>query len=434
MDKTDVVKTGDRAGARLLDLAVTWQQQLLILFVLTVTVRLVFALAVFPAIAPDSDLLNDDGYDRIARSLASGSGYVVEPGGPPTMKRVPLYPLFLAGVFKFLGPDIRVTQCVQAVVDGITVTVLCGITKEIFSSRAAWIAGGLFAFYPLSILYSARFYSEPLYTLLLCGFVYFLLKAIKGKARTWAVLAGSVLGCLALTRSVTLGLPVVLIPLVVWNSATPERTRAWLSSIIILLLMGLVLSPWVVRNYHLTGQVLVGGTTLGAPLYHGFYISQHWHWGQDLSKLHRRAFEERTALTSQQISEAPSLWSEFQANRIAIEAVKERVRRHPLQTLRMFLRNLVLVWFLTRQPLAMLVIGVIHGSLLLLAVWALWRLRRQKDESWRLVVPVLGVIAYFVVAHALVFPFVRYLAPIMPLVMVLSSAISGIKVPNVKSA
>jgi len=420
---------------RLFNLSGTWGQQLGFLFLLTVLVRLAFAHLVFPALAPEVGLMGDDGYDRIGLSLAQGFGYVVLPHGPPTMKRVPLYPLLLAGVFKVLGTDIRIIQWLQAGFDGLTVLALSFITRKLFSRQGALVAGVLFAFYPLSILYSSRFYTESVYTLLLCLFVYALLKVIEGRGRTSAVIGGLLLGCLALTRSVTLLLLLFLFPVVIFSRRLPTaRSQRLEATAIMLLMMGLVLVPWVARNYQLTGQVMVGGTTLGAPLYHGYYVSQRWRWGEDLANLHRRAFDERQALIAQQVPKIPSVQGEYEANRLALETVERQMWQHPAATLWMFWRNLLLVWFLTRSPMAMLLIGVIHFSLLLLAIAAVWRAWRKKDEKLALMVPVLSVIACFVVVHALVFPFARYLAPVMPLVMVFASASLAEKLPKKLSA
>ncbi|MBI3951250.1 MAG: glycosyltransferase family 39 protein [Acidobacteria bacterium] len=401
----------------------TWRWQLLCVFLLTLLVRLVFAYLVLPALAPQTDLMGDDGYDRIGLSLAQGFGYVVIPGGPPTMKRVPLYPLFLAGIFKFLGTDIRIIQWLQAGFDGFTALAISFITSKLFSRRAALVAGGLFAFYPLSILYSSRFYTESLYTLLLCSFAYVLLSVTEGRGRQHAVLAGLLLGCLVLTRSVTLLLPLFLLPFLILSQRSPAVRRQRLQdSAIILLMMGLILAPWVVRNYHLTGKILLGGTTLGAPLYHGYYVSQHWRWGKDMAKLHRRAFDERQALVAPTAPKILSLQDEMEANRLALQAVAEKMWQHPAATAWMLLRNLLLVWFLTRSPTMMLLIGAVHFSLLLLASRAVWQAWRRSNEKLILMAAVIGVIACFVVVHALVFPFARYLAPVMPLVIVFASA------------
>ncbi len=400
----------------------TWRRQLVALFLFTVFVRFLFDYLIFPHVATQMGLLSDDGYDRIARNLADGFGYVVIAGGPPTMKRVPLYPLFLAGVFRFLGADLLVVQALQAIIDGVTAVLISVMARKLFHRRAALTAGLLFALYPLAIVYSSRFYTESLYTMLLCALVYVVLALMSDGGYGRAAVAGFLLGGLALTRSVTLVMPLFLFPAIIFNRAAsiPLKMR-WRAVGVMAVGMGLMLMPWVMRNYRLTGQVLLGGTTLGAPLYHGYYVSQHWHWGADPARLHRQAFNERRALIAKKIPRPESPRGEYEANRLVVAAVVQKMTHDPWGTGWRFLRNLVLVWFLTRHPPVMLLLAGIHFALLLLAghtVWAIWR---RGDERWALIFPLISIIVCFVTVHALIFPFARYLVPIMPLVIVLAS-------------
>lgn len=58
-------------------------------------VRVVFCLIVYPRISESASLLGHDRYDTIARHLLEGSGYTIDPSGPPTTQRLPLYPILL---------------------------------------------------------------------------------------------------------------------------------------------------------------------------------------------------------------------------------------------------------------------------------------------------------------------------------------------------
>src|SRR5713101_7410987 len=77
----------------------------------------------YPNDAPDDGRL----YAQIARNVLNHGSYstdIKEPH-PPTLIRVPGYPLFIAGVYKLFAPDDnRAVRVIQAVIDTATCWVI----------------------------------------------------------------------------------------------------------------------------------------------------------------------------------------------------------------------------------------------------------------------------------------------------------------------
>src|SRR5665213_495981 len=111
-------------------------------------------------------LANDPAdYQRLAVSLAGGHGFgttVVAPGGGPTAFRPPLWPLFLAGLYWLVGVHVMVARAVEVGVGVLTVGLIGGLARQLWSRRPALGAMAVAAIYPPFLLAGGSLLSESL--------------------------------------------------------------------------------------------------------------------------------------------------------------------------------------------------------------------------------------------------------------------------------
>lgn len=123
------------------------------------------------------------------------------------------------------------------------------------------LAGAVYALQPFSIFYAAKMGSETWFTLWLVLFVWCFVEWCLAPGYCRGAVLGLVLGVLMLNKSTALGL---LIPLallgVIWTR--PRRTVAYLSLVLCVAVSGLVVTPWIVRDYRVTGGHFVPMQTL----------------------------------------------------------------------------------------------------------------------------------------------------------------------------
>jgi 4-amino-4-deoxy-L-arabinose transferase-like glycosyltransferase len=267
-------------------------------------------------------------YDMLARSLVSGNGYRwyaqpdlylvqpylhfdlstvdYDPRGVLTSFRPPLYPAFLALIYFLAGTGARrffVARLIQAFVAASLAPLTYALAGRLFTDneKAAYIVAWVIACYPLLVIYPLSLATENLFFLLALASTLVLLKAKErltteiterteknkkisvfspgtsargrcvrsvvnffSRAR-WFILAGILLGLMALTRSVSLlfgGLTVLW----VWF-ALRERKMA----VVVFLGVTLVTLPWMVRNSLLHHRLIGIETTLGYNLYLGYH-------------------------------------------------------------------------------------------------------------------------------------------------------------------
>jgi hypothetical protein len=197
------------------------------------------------------------------------------------------------------------------------------------------------------------------------------------------------------------------------------RTLAWVAA-----WAGAILLPWVGWNLWCYGQPHLFAARYGITWYHGLYMSRAVSWTVPAGDLNRDA--------------ELALWKELQAagispqadiavrDRFAGRAARAWITRHPYESVRLWTRNLLLTWYLGRSRLSMLVYVILHGVLLAAASLGAVRMRARSDPHTRefALIAVLLILSY-TVFHAVTHPAVRYVLPVVPLVLALAAGISS---------
>lgn len=392
------------------------------IILLTVVVRLAFCLAVFPAISKEPLVQGHDRYDDIARNLLHGSGYALDPAGPPTIKRLPLYPLLLYATYAVAGEHLWATQLVQVFLAAVTTWLIFLIGRIVFSETVGLLAAAFFSVHPHLIQYTARPYTETLYVLLICLFAYLLLEIPGAAPRKNGLIVGGVYGSMLLTKGVAIWFPMVFF--LGWLLVQPyRRPLAHLAKYLVFFAIGgaVVVSPWAYRNYVLTGKLILTSTSEGEPLYHGFYVASHLSDGRTPGALHDAASAERRRIVEKQLGPIRRPIDEYDADRLAYSLWLTRILERPLRAAVIFLRNLILVWFLTRTTFFTYLGLLIHLPLLGLSLYGLVWLAGHDRKALGKIWAICSLVLYFNVIYAVAFPFVRYILPVAPLMMVLAS-------------
>ena len=132
-------------------------------FLLALLTRLLY----FGFFPPRSIQLDDaESWDGIAWNLAEGRGFL-DANGLPTSVRPPVYPLFLAGIYKVFGHSYPAAKLAQILLSALTCALLFLIGSRVFGEKLGFISGLVCAFYPPLIVYSVIIGSETLYAFLL---------------------------------------------------------------------------------------------------------------------------------------------------------------------------------------------------------------------------------------------------------------------------
>jgi 4-amino-4-deoxy-L-arabinose transferase-like glycosyltransferase len=114
-------------------------------------------------------------YDKWARQIAAGDWI-----GSEVFFMGPLYPYFLAVVYKVAGPGLLTVKIIQGVLGAVTAGLTFLLAREIFGKVAGLIAGFMAALYVPFIFYDSSILFPVLATLLNTAMLYFLYRGVLG--------------------------------------------------------------------------------------------------------------------------------------------------------------------------------------------------------------------------------------------------------------
>jgi tetratricopeptide (TPR) repeat protein len=240
--------------------AITWS---LGIFALALAIRAVALWQLAGSVLLDTLIGDAINYDQWARELAGGDWL-----GDEVYFQAPLYPHFMAVVYRLFDDGPFAVRCVQIVL-GAGSCALLALTGWRWISPAAGIAAGLLlAIYTPAIFGDLGIQKAGVSSFFVC-LVLFLLSGVveQPKPARLAVL-GLATGALALTRENALIFVVVLAP---WLALRPggHRVRAIGGAALFVVGFALVLLPVAVRNWHVGGELHLTTSQFGANFYVG---------------------------------------------------------------------------------------------------------------------------------------------------------------------
>ena len=183
-------------------------------------------------------------YYPLAQGIVGGAyedGYVI---------RAPLYPLFLAGLFKVGGDGFTAVLIVQSIIRGLVVAGVAYMGRKYVSGAAGLVAAGLLTIYPSMISVYMSFLTEVIYIPLFLVSFYLVDRASAAERTGDAAKAGVASGLAALARSTSFFLTVVFAAwFAIMKSRGGRLSRPGFGRAVILIVAMLaVISPWTVRN------------------------------------------------------------------------------------------------------------------------------------------------------------------------------------------
>jgi 4-amino-4-deoxy-L-arabinose transferase-like glycosyltransferase len=239
-----------------------------------------------------------------ARNLAEGRGYVVDSVyvsqinqiqiaknmlvdiqdvSPPSVEvftpyyGIPPGPsIVLAATYKVFGEYRYIYwRILQAVITSIGCLVIFFLGRELFNRRVGIVAAWLYAVYlPIAYISGTALHDSLLPFLTLLA-LYLFVMGTRRRAVWLYVLSGLTIGISCYFQPTLVALPVVFgLGLFVYTI----RKRNWWRSIfgaigvtsIILVVVILTVSPWVVRNYNVTGKIMLMRPSLWQGVWEGF--------------------------------------------------------------------------------------------------------------------------------------------------------------------
>ncbi|HLD05336.1 MAG TPA: glycosyltransferase family 39 protein [Candidatus Nanoarchaeia archaeon] len=399
-----------------------------ILFLLALLLRLIPAL--WLSSPPTDDAQN---YHEIALNVAHGEGFSWQ--GKLTAFREPLLPYLSGLIYSVFGEDPRWVYAFQSILSALTVVFVFYLSHSLLKNdKAAWFAAIVTAVYPNFILYSQFFLTETLTMFLLIFFVWTLVKALQTKQNKRFILAGVLLGLLILTKAAFLFfIPFLILYFIIfyWR----QWKLPFVKGLALLLVFSLLLvGIWTIRNYTIFHELIPVVNRGGTALFYGVYIPYNNMYVYDgqYDPVEKEIMGDE--------KDPARLDARF------YQAAKNYVLEHPIASFFFYLKKMAIMWYgpadaigypliwftgsaqiLYEKPILEAVFSDARATLtifiyvglywvvLLLAIYALWQKRKNKNV-WLLLWPVI----YGTLFYAIVLVTARYKEPFLPFMFILA--------------
>ena len=204
--------------------------------------------------------LIDSGEYRVAAVPGLDTKQVRSVGHDASFK-APLYQVFLAGVFGISGYNFLLFFPLQAAIGGI-LSGLAGLValRTFHRGYVALFAGTAAAMHPVLVNAASQPYNENLYLALLFGAIWLFVQWRREPRLRWAMLCGAVGGVAILCRE---SAGFLLLALSALGVIAPPTTRreSIAAAAAILAVAGVIVAPWLLRNYVTYGKPSISSGT-----------------------------------------------------------------------------------------------------------------------------------------------------------------------------
>ncbi len=398
---------------------------------------LVFVFAVllevaFLGLLPESYRSNDNSdyatfYAPMAQHIAEGKGPVFN--GRLPARYPPGFPAYLVPLF-YLSDRVGIAASSMITAANVVFTALgCvflfWIAALLFTRRIGLIAAAIWAAYPFNLWLLKQPNSEVPFIAVFYLALWNFLRGLKDSTSGRFIAAGMLLGIATLIRPVAVLVPIVLIPILLWGRQERMSKRLLQAG----LLAGafvLPLLPWEAAVYSYDHELIFLSTGASHSVRDGLTFTRNFDKGR---REHAWVPDAAEDLARKIYEHEPPLQTTTEvASYLAAE-----LRSHPAGVAEMALLKAARSWYgndaMTHElPIAM--IQVIYLLLIMFGIRYAWCHFR---ESRLLMFALLAVVLYFWGMTTLVLSILRYMVPVMGLLVPFGAAGLASALPSVAS-
>lgn len=360
--------------------------------------------------------------NKLAYNLVKNKEYSIEKG-IPSVDYEPLYPFLMALGYFLFGYNWIGLTLLQGLLFAATAFLLFKIGCIVRNEITGLIAATVFSFYPYLFTYSISVYDTTLFNFFLYFLIFLIIRESHGKLDYFLI--GIFMGLAILTRgSILVLLPAFFIVIFFQLIKLSNKKKFFISFSLLFLGISLIIAPWLLRNYKLTGRVL---------------ISTHGPFGfwQGNNKLSYKYLKNNISLDNIYRLKPEIIKNNPMKNRGPKEAIKTAeifkkeaikfIKENPGEFLKLAYIKFVKFWSWERNPtsstpvygsnnLRRFVNYIAYIPLLISLFPGLFVLHRHRKDIFSLFIMIL---LFYTSAHMIVMGFTRARLPLDPILMIL---------------
>lgn len=403
----------------------TQSRSIYLILVVALVIRIAAALVWQAQLGDEArfKLGDSDGYWQLGLKIANGEPYQYNSEHAKVF-RTPGYPMLLGGFFSLWSdPPVVAVRILGALLGTLSLWLLWHLARLLFDTRTAWFATWIACFYPGAIAISILVLAEALFVPLMLA--QFLSTAVAFKSREWrpflfySFAAGLFFGVACLTRPSWL----LFVPfgLLFGFVCFPQRKRQLVSGAVCLMMLVLVMLPWWIRNYQVTGKFVLTSLQTGTSLYDG--------WNPDATGASDMEFAPR--MKAEYLAEyrknelGPEREFEYAFNERMKKRATEWAQQNPGRVVELAWIKLKRIWNPIPNSTEIgstsirYAIAAYFLPLFVLAIWGTCRYRKDYIAIYICLVPAV----YYTCLHMVFVGSIRYRQPPMMTFLILAAAL-----------
>jgi len=201
-----------------------------------------------------------DQYHQLAIDVSEGRGFA-------TLDVPWAYGYFLAFFYCVFGPTPLPALLAQNLLNASIPVIVYGYAARAFGRRVATVAAALVGVLSFNTIYVSTESTDSVCTVLFMLMVWTFDRGRSSGRTAWFAMAGALAGVAAQFRPNLILIPFLLFALN-WLLG-PRSWRRIHQGAVVVVLAGLMLAPWTIRNYRLTSQLMPTSTHGGIQLWYG---------------------------------------------------------------------------------------------------------------------------------------------------------------------
>jgi 4-amino-4-deoxy-L-arabinose transferase-like glycosyltransferase len=342
------------------------------------------------------------------------------------MLRTPGWVIVLAGIFSVFGHSLTATKVFNLIFSFVTAGLAFVLGKRVTkSNRLGLIAAAITFLHPAVLVADSRGGAESLLILSLVIFMFLIYRALETELIRDYLIVGIALGVVLLIKSTAALFPPFLFLYLIGLRPSFARVRhAAVRVGVLVLVSAAVLSPWIIRNYALSGDFVPTMSVAGKAAFEGLYVATHLHTGREDYLLVEDAGDEENLIARQMgLRFKPGYYPQFYTISDEVkfyshlgDIVKRRYMEQPSLLLDVIGFNSRGFWVQGRTAKATTLNMILVLPFLALAIWGMY-------VGWRqhlMVGPILLFVGTFFAAHVAILGQARYHMPLIPLIAILA--------------
>jgi len=204
-------------------------------------------------------------YNNYALDISRNNNWL----GDEAFFMAPVYPYFLAGVYKIFRESSYLIRLLQAIISSATILIIYLLARNFFNKKVAQLSAIIATFYSSFIFYSGLILSETLQIFFAAIFIYALTLDYKSESRRNLII-GIWLGILALFRANILIFGIAFLIYLLLQTRQHKNYRASLINISQFVLgILIVILPVTIRNYIVSDDFVLLTSNGGINFYIG---------------------------------------------------------------------------------------------------------------------------------------------------------------------